>query len=201
MDWQEQDHTHAWLIGGGIASLAAAVFLITDAELPASRIHVFEVHSRPGGAITSFGDADTGYVVREGRELSTSDVCTERFLSLVPSTADADKTLWDQIKDDLYRDEYRGREKSSACILIEGATGPEMLDLRTLGLGVRDRLEVIRVMLDAEDTFEGKRISDVFQVRFFFTKFWAIWSTKQVATNPSPSLPIITFYPRMQSVR
>lgn len=39
---RQPELTDAYLIGGGIASLAAAVHLIQDAHLPASQIHILE---------------------------------------------------------------------------------------------------------------------------------------------------------------
>lgn len=40
----------AWLIGGGLASLAAACFLIRDAGMSGDKIHILEASDRTGGA-------------------------------------------------------------------------------------------------------------------------------------------------------
>ena len=40
----------AWLIGGGLASLAAACFLIRDAGMAGDKIHILEASDRTGGA-------------------------------------------------------------------------------------------------------------------------------------------------------
>jgi hypothetical protein len=45
------ENTNAYLVGGGIASLAAAVHLIQDAHVPASQIHIIESSSVPGGCM------------------------------------------------------------------------------------------------------------------------------------------------------
>jgi oleate hydratase len=174
----DAEDIQVWLVGGGIASLAAAVFLIKDAKVHPSHIHLFEVHSRPGGAITSSGDSATGYVLHGGRQISFHDACTKRFLSLIPSITDANKTLWNEVRDLNLEDKYQ--EKSSTRILVEKLTGPEKLDTQKLGLTVRDRLELLRVMLESEHTLAGKMISDVFHPEFFSTKFWMIWATTQV---------------------
>ena len=34
--------SQVWLVGGGVASMAAAVFLIRDAGMPAGHIHILE---------------------------------------------------------------------------------------------------------------------------------------------------------------
>ena len=41
----------AYLIGGGLASLAAACFLVRDAQMEGKRIHILEKESHPGGAL------------------------------------------------------------------------------------------------------------------------------------------------------
>jgi oleate hydratase len=41
------------LVGGGIASLAAAVFLVRDAGVPGDRIRILDAGDRPGGALVS----------------------------------------------------------------------------------------------------------------------------------------------------
>ena len=55
-----------YLVGGGIASLAAAVFLIRDAGVPGKDILIFEQGGRLGGSLDGSGGPDTGYLVRGG---------------------------------------------------------------------------------------------------------------------------------------
>lgn len=45
------DHKSAYLVGAGLASLAAAVFLIRDGQMPGKNIHVLEELSLPGGSM------------------------------------------------------------------------------------------------------------------------------------------------------
>lgn len=61
---------HAYLVGSGIASLAAAVFLIRDGKLPGAHIHLLEEASLLGGSLDGAGQADAGYVLRGGRMLN-----------------------------------------------------------------------------------------------------------------------------------
>ena len=44
------DEKQAWLVGGGLASLAAAAFLVRDGQMPGNRIHILEEAELPGGA-------------------------------------------------------------------------------------------------------------------------------------------------------
>ncbi|ESU15737.1 hypothetical protein FGSG_09198 [Fusarium graminearum PH-1] len=68
---------HIWLVGGGIASLAAAVFLIDDVNVPGSHIHVLEASSKAGGSMATFAKPswDTGYRVSAIRKMSLTYHC------------------------------------------------------------------------------------------------------------------------------
>ena len=57
----------AYLIGGGIGSLAAAAFLIRDGGMPGSQISIFEAGPVMGGSLDGAGDAERGYSMRGGR--------------------------------------------------------------------------------------------------------------------------------------
>ena len=38
----DAQQSHLWIIGGGIAGMAAAAFAIRDAKVPAKNIHILE---------------------------------------------------------------------------------------------------------------------------------------------------------------
>ena len=42
---------HVWIVGGGVAGLAAAVFAIRDAKLPAKQVHFLEMLAIVGGSL------------------------------------------------------------------------------------------------------------------------------------------------------
>jgi oleate hydratase len=42
---------NVWMVGGGIASMAAAAFLIRDAGVPGENIHVLETLDVPGRSL------------------------------------------------------------------------------------------------------------------------------------------------------
>ncbi|MFW5905921.1 MAG: oleate hydratase, partial [archaeon] len=52
----------AYFVGGGIASLAGAAFLIRDAGMPGQNIHVLEKLDVMGGAMDGAGNPKDGYV-------------------------------------------------------------------------------------------------------------------------------------------
>ena len=44
------DKKSAYIVGSGLAALTAACYLVRDAQMPGSHIHVFEKDPVPGGA-------------------------------------------------------------------------------------------------------------------------------------------------------
>ena len=44
------DDKHAYLVGSGLASLAAACFLVRDGQMPGKNIHILEAMDIAGGA-------------------------------------------------------------------------------------------------------------------------------------------------------
>ena len=62
------DDKHAYLVGSGLASLAAACFLVRDAQMPGDHIHILEAMDIAGGACDGIFDPTRGYIMRGGRE-------------------------------------------------------------------------------------------------------------------------------------
>ena len=70
----------AYIVGSGLASLAAACFLVRDAQMPGENIHILEAMEVAGGACDGIQDPTRGYVMRGGREmedhLSACGICS-----------------------------------------------------------------------------------------------------------------------------
>ncbi|KAJ5642624.1 oleate hydratase [Penicillium lividum] len=59
-DQQHHKDLHVWILGSSIGSLATAVFLIRDAEIPAPQIHLVESRGAPEDGLPTTGDAASG---------------------------------------------------------------------------------------------------------------------------------------------
>lgn len=67
----------AYLVGGGIGSLAAAAFMIRDGAMPGESISILEATALIGGSLDGAGDPEAGYSLRGGRMLTTDNYeCT-----------------------------------------------------------------------------------------------------------------------------
>jgi oleate hydratase len=174
---REPQNTQAWLIGSGIASLAAAVHLIKDAKVPASNIHLLDVHTSTGGGIKSCGNAQNGYMLYTGCLPYFHDKCVEELLSHVPSTEAPDKSILDTIRDFERYEAPRPQGTATTRILKRGGSGLERVDTDHLHIGSQQRLELLKIMLESERALGGRQIQEFFDDTFFVSNFWTLWST------------------------
>src|SRR5699024_9586647 len=78
----------AYLVGTGIASLAAGCFLIRDAHMDGSKITFLEQLELPGGSLDGEVLANVGYVARGGREMGQHFECLWSLFSSLQSVED-----------------------------------------------------------------------------------------------------------------
>lgn len=160
----------AHLVGGGLASLAAAVYLIKDGAVLGSNIHIYEARDRLGGCLLAMGDAETGYVLPGGRVFEKHYHCALELFSFIPSASDPSRSLKHEIEE--FHEKYGWYDKAR----LVGA-GARILDAENFGLGVHDKLALSRLMLTPETFLEGKRLDQWFSPEFFSTNLWFMWTT------------------------
>jgi oleate hydratase len=169
------EKTNAYLVGGGIASLAAAVHLIHDAHVPGPQIHILESSSLLGGSMDGAGNDQDGYVLRGGRMLNFSYLCLYDLLTNIPSLADPAKSVMQEINE--FNAVPENQTHARARLVAKGAAGPEIVDVKQMGLKPRDRYDLVHTIMEAEDKIGTKRIDECFEKSFFQTKFWFMWAT------------------------
>lgn len=160
----------AHLIGGGIASLAAAAYLIKDGGMPGSNITIHEAGETFGGALDAGGDAEGGYFMRGGRMFEEKYLCLYELLSFIPSAVDASKSVREDIAE-FY--ETSGWYDEARLVGEHGA----VIDAAQFGLSARHRLDLAIMAIMPEAHFEMKAIGDYFEPSFFETNFWFMFAT------------------------
>ena len=89
-----ENNIKAYLLGGGIGSLAAAAFMIRDGKLAGGNITILESLPLFGGSLDGAGSAEIGYSLRGGRMVTTDNYeCTWDLFKTIPSLGDKDKTV------------------------------------------------------------------------------------------------------------
>ena len=168
MNKRDNTERNAWLVGGGIASLAAAALLIRDGHLPGHRITIFEELDRLGGSLDGSGSPETGYVVRGGRMLEGKYQCTYDLFSSIP-TLDRKQTV---TQETLQWNEVLKTQSKSRLV-----RGGRKIDTPEFGLSERHILTIERLAIEPESMLGDSRIEDQFDTAFFETNFWLMWCT------------------------
>ncbi|MFD9127531.1 oleate hydratase [Kitasatospora sp. NPDC059571] len=163
--------TQAYLVGGGIAALAAAAFLIRDGDLPGENIHILEQLPLAGGSLDGQGSPDRAYVTRGGRMLEDEAYsCLWDLLETIPTLDDEGVSVRQEIIDF-----NRAWPTDARARLID--RNHRILDASRLGLDMHDRLELTRLLVLPESVIGPRRIDEFFSEHFFATNFWAMWRT------------------------
>ena len=97
MDVSSSDR-QVFLVGGGIASLAAAAFMIRDGDILGQNITILEESNTLGGSLDGSGSPEKGYLLRGGRMLERKYLCTFDLFSSIP-TLYGTKTVTQEIFD------------------------------------------------------------------------------------------------------
>jgi oleate hydratase len=152
-----------YLVGGGIASMSAAAFLIRDGDVIGRNITILEESGIVGGSLDGSGSAEKGYVLRGGRMFESKYVCTFELFSSIPTLAGG-QTLTQEIL--AWNETMKTSSKSR--LMVHGRRE----DAPKLGLSERQILTIERLALEPEAALGRSRIVDQFDPAFFKTDFW-----------------------------
>ena len=161
----------AYLVGGGIGSLAAAAFMIRDGGMQGSNITIFETSPVTGGSLDGGGNAEDGYTLRGGRMLTTDNYeCTWDLFKSIPSLEHAGQSVYDET----IAFNERHIPHSRARLVDRNRF---KVDVSSMGFSMQDRLELLKLTEADEDTLGSSAITDWLSPEFFDTKFWYMWAT------------------------
>src|SRR6056297_229456 len=90
------DDKSAYLVGTGIAALAAGCFLIRDAQMDGSKITFLEQLDIPGGSLDGQVRENKGYVASGGKEMGDHFEVLWNLFSSIESLDDPNKSILDE---------------------------------------------------------------------------------------------------------
>lgn len=162
-----------YFVGGGLASLAGAVYLVRDCDFPGKNIHILESLKLLGGSNDGAGSPQNGFVVRGGRMLN--DETYENLwelLSTIPSLEMKGKS----VRDEIVAFDTAHPTRSKARLVDSNGKIP---NVKSMGFNTQDRLVLGKLMLTPEEKLDNLRICDWFEKtpHFFETNFWYMWQT------------------------
>jgi len=159
----------AHIVGGGFGGLAAAAYLIRNAEVPGEDITIYEADERMGGGFFLGGGPETGYNL-PGSVFDAEFRCTFDLLDAVPSKSKPDIS----VKEEFFSFNTRHPFDDRARLIDRNGHivhGPRF------GLSWRDGFHLARLALTREARLDGRCIKEFFSERFFSTEFWWCYST------------------------
>src|SRR5580700_7178720 len=144
----------AYLVGGGIGSLAAAAFMMRDGGLPGGNISILEAAATLGGSLDGAGDHVAGYSMRGGRMLTTDNYeCTWDLYKSIPSLTHEGKTVFDETI------EFNEKHVSNSLARLVNSRRAKV-PVTSMGFSMRDRMELLVLSRADEDTLAASCITD-----------------------------------------
>lgn len=161
----------AYIIGSGIAGMAAAFFLIRDGHMSAENIVFLEGGPIEGGSLDGAGNAEEGYIVRGGREMEMTYQNFWDVFSEIPALEMPEPfTVLDEYR--LINDPDKNWSKAR---LLEKQG--QIRDFSTMGLSRKQQLELIRLLLARKEDLDDVTVEQWFSEGFLETNFWTFWRT------------------------
>jgi len=161
----------AYLVGSGLAALAAACFLVRDGQMKGERVHILEKDKLPGGACDGFQYPDRGYVMRGGREMDNHFECMWDLMRSIPSIETEGVSVLD---------EYYWLNKRDPNFSLMRATKNCGDDARTegkFGLSDKGSLEIMKLFMTPDEALYDVRIDQIFDDEVLNSNFWMYWRT------------------------
>lgn len=165
------DKKSAYIIGTGLAGLAAAFYLVRDGQMKGDRIHVLEKLELAGGSCDGYRDVTKGFFMRGGREMDNHFECMWDMFRDVPSIEDPGVSVLD---------EYYWLNKHDPNYSLCRASvnrGEDAHTDRKFSLDRESAMALSKLFITPEKQLEGKKISEVLPDSFWQTNFWLYWQT------------------------
>lgn len=158
------ERRHAYIVGGGIAGLSAAAFLVRDGHMPGRNITIIEADKAIGGSMDGTGDSETGYLCRGERELEPNMECLWNICSKIPSLINEGCT----VLDDVWEYNYKNPLHNEYRLVVQGKSIP----CHDFSMDDECMEAMLKVLFCPETELEGKTIEDVFPESFFHSNLW-----------------------------
>ena len=163
------ENKKAYIVGGGLAGLSAAAFLIRDGQMPGKNITIIEELSLPGGGCDGIKNEKLGFIIRGGREMEDHFECLWDLYRSVPSLKNEGQSVLDEF---YYLNED---DPSSSPVRVTEKQGQDAHTLHKFALTDKAAMEIATLFMTPEKDLEDKTITDVFSEEFFQSNFWIFW--------------------------
>lgn len=159
----------AWIIGSGVAGLAAAFYLIRDGRMKGEDITILDTMDVAGGSLDGAGNAEDGYLIRGGREMNWN---YDRFWDIFQDVPALELPPPYSVLDEYRMVNDADPNWSKSRLMHQQG---RIRDFSTLGLSRRHQWELVKLLLKRKEDLDDITIGQYFSESFFGTNFWFLW--------------------------
>jgi oleate hydratase len=165
------DKKSAYIVGSGLAGLAAASFLIRDGQMKGSNIHIFEELGVPGGACDGIKDPRLGFVCRGGREMENHFECLWDLFRSIPSIETEGVTVLEEFY------WLNKRDPSYSLMRVSHNRGEDAHTDCKFDINDKAALQILKLFMTPDEELYDKTMNEFFDDDFYNTNFWIYWQT------------------------
>lgn len=160
-----------YIVGSGIAGMAAAYYFIRDGHVPGENIIFLDQLHVDGGSLDGAGNTTDGYIIRGGREMDmTYENLWDIFQDIPALELPAPYSVLDEYR--LVNDNDPNYSKAR-LIHKKG----QIKDFSKFGLEKKDQLAIIKLLLKKKEDLDDITIEGYFSASFLESNFWFFWRT------------------------
>ncbi|WJS96706.1 oleate hydratase [Flavobacterium johnsoniae] len=168
---KSHENSKIYIVGSGIAGMAAAYYFIRDGRIPAKNITFLEQLHIDGGSLDGSGNPKDGYMIRGGREMDmTYENLWDIFQDIPALEMPPPYTVLDEYR--LIND--NDSNYSKARLIHKNG---EIKDFSKFGLNKKDQLAIVKLLLKRKEELDDLTIEDYFSESFLESNFWTFWRT------------------------
>lgn len=159
----------AFIIGTGIAGLAAAFYMIRDGGMKGEDITFIDTLDITGGSLDGAGNPEEGYIVRGGREMNWN---YDNFWDIFQEVQATELPKGYSVLDEYRFVNDNDPNYSKARLMHKQG---QIRDFSTLGLTKYHQLEIMKLLLKRKEDLDNITIEQYFSASFLETNFWYLW--------------------------
>jgi oleate hydratase len=161
----------AYIVGSGIAGLAGAFYLIRDGHMRGPNITILDSVDVAGGSLDGAGDAETGYMIRGGREMCFT---YENFWDVFQDVPALELPEGYSVLDEYRLLNNNDPTYSKARLMHRQG---QVKDFSTFGLSRSQQWELTRLLFKRKEELDDVTVEQYFSKGLLESNFWVFWRT------------------------
>lgn len=163
--------SRAYIVGGGLAAISTAAYLIKDGNVPGGNITIFDEMDVFGGSLDAVQDQHERAYFMRGFRMLEEKVYEALFdlMSFIPCPENPGKTIYD--------DYLKFNEEVKTFALSRLVENGEAINAKPFKMSFKERMKLLKFLTFREEQIENVKIEDYFSGDFFDSNFWYLFST------------------------